>query len=416
MLNIFNKNIKFCDISVKLLIFLIIIPAALTLGWAIYQSEKIDMEDVVENVRKQAKPNPMIVTGNQEPQQAGNTKYTGVTKATPKGSYRLINNIDIPSQQKSFKNIIGTVRPSVVNIKTSRNGINESIGSGIIVSPQGHIITNYHVIANSNKILIAVFGGKKGNYSANIIDHHVDTDLTLLKIDDEGIFKPARLGNSSLVEVGDWVLAFGNPFGLDQTVTTGIVSAKRKVLQIEGRQYENMIQTDAPINRGSSGGALVNLRGEVIGINTAIYAPTGVFSGAGFAMPINQIKGFLADNNIIPNEKNLMQVNNPSTQSDRGWFGVEIQPVDRIIANQFGLQYVEGVLVNMVIRNSPAWNGGVERGDIILEINGMKITDMATLENILATLVPAQTVKLIVFKDKKFKELYITLSEIQVNP
>lgn len=444
MLKVLDKDIKFCDSSVSPLIFLIIIAAVVTVVWALYQGETIDTEDAAESVGRRIKSNPMIAAGNLTPWSAGNTKYAAITKATPKGSYLLIGNT-MYGQQQSFKRIIPIVRPSVVNIKATRvaataaassplvdrqvrfvkpyrivaqantnDNLYESVGSGIIVSPHGHIITNYHVIANSNKILVTVFGGRKGNYSATIIDHHMETDLTLLKIDDEGFFKPARLGNSSLVEVGDLVLAFGSPFGFDQTVTTGIVSAKRKVLQIGGVQYENMLQTDAPINRGSSGGPLVNLRGEVIGVNTAIYAPTGVFSGAGFAMPINQIKKFLADNNIIIHE-NLMQVNNPSAQSGRGWFGVEIQPVDRIIADQFGLQDIGGVLVNMVVKNSPASDGGIGRGDIILEFDGMKITDMNTLESILVTLIPGQKIKVLVFRDKKINELYITLSEIPAN-
>jgi len=264
------------------------------------------------------------LANNPAPKPADKTIYTSVTKATPQGSSRLVANTNRFGLQETFKRVIASIRPSVVNIKASRTiadnnlssssantkirfvdpfggdvpvntgGIYESVGSGMFVSPQGHILTNYHVISNSNKIIVTVSGTGKQNYVAKIIDHHVDTDLTLLKIEAVDDFTPAQLGNSDLVEIGDWILAFGSPFGLDQTVTDGIVSGKRKTLMIEGIRYENMIQTDAPINRGSSGGPLVNLYGDVIGINTAIYAPTGVFSGTGFAIPINQVKRFLS--------------------------------------------------------------------------------------------------------------------------
>ncbi len=444
MLNIFKNNNKFCDSSIKPWVFFLIISAVLVIGWGIYKRESVEPENLTENLSEQFNQNPAVLTNNPTPQSADKTIYTAITKATPQGSSTLITNIDRFNMQESYKRIIASVRPTVVNIKATKvitndnlsppsinmnirfvdpfgvdapantKSIYESVGSGIIVSPQGHILTNYHVIANSNKILVTVFGMGKQNYPARIIDHHADTDLTLLKIEAADDFKPAQLGNSDLVEVGDWVLAFGSPFGLEQTVTSGIVSGKRKTLVIEGIKYENMIQTDAPINRGSSGGPLVNLNGEVIGINTAIYAPTGVFSGTGFAMPINQVKRFLSAHNII-SAGDLIQVNNPSIQYGQGWLGIEIQPVDRTIAHQFGLPYIGGVLVNRVVYNSPAWNEGLERGDVILEFDGRKISSMKRLENLIADLSPTEKVKLLVFRDKKLKEFFATLSEMPEN-
>ncbi len=441
MFNIFKKDIKFCDASIKPWIFWLVISSVVVIGWGIYNRERFDPENITENLSEKLNENAAVLTNNPPPQPADKTIYTSVTKATPQGSSTLVANTNRFALQESFKRIIASIRPTVVNIKASRiitndnlssNSANtnirfvdpfsidvpantesryQSVGSGIFVSPQGHILTNYHVVANSKKILVSVIGTGKQNYQATIVDHHVDTDLTLLKIEGVDDFTPAQLGNSDLVEIGDWVLAFGSPFGMDQTVTDGIVSGKRKTLMIEGIRYENMIQTDAPINRGSSGGPLVNLYGDVIGINTAIYAPTGVFSGTGFAIPINQVKRFLSAHNIIP-AGDLIQANNPSVQSGQGWLGIEIQPVDGIIAHQFGLPYIGGVLVNRVIYNSPAWNEGFERGDIILEFDGRKISSIKRLENLIVDLSPTEKVKLLVFRDKKLKEFYVTLSEM----
>ncbi|MFC1562685.1 S1C family serine protease [candidate division KSB1 bacterium] len=427
--------------SIKPWIFWLIISAVLVIGWGIYEREKVEPENITENLSEQYNQSAAVLTNNPTPQPADKTIYTSITKATPQGSSRLVANTNRFDLQESNKRIIASIRPTVVNIKATRvlsndnlssnsantkirfvdpfsvdvpantESIYESVGSGIFVSPQGHILTNYHVIANSKKIIVTVSGTGKQNYVAKIIDYHVDTDLTLLKIDAVDDFTVAQLGNSDLVEVGDWVLAFGSPFGMDQTVTDGIVSGKRKTLVIEGIRYENMIQTDAPINRGSSGGPLVNLYGDVIGINTAIYAPTGVFSGTGFAIPINQVKRFLSAHNIIP-AGDLIQANNPSIQYGQGWLGLEIQPVDGIIAHQFGLPYIGGVLVNRVIYNSPAWNEGFERGDVILEFDGRKISSIKKLENLITDLSPTEKVKLLVFRDKKLKEFYVTLSEM----
>ena len=441
MLNLFKNDTKFCDVSIKPWIIWLVISSVVVIGWGIYNRERIDTENITEKLSEKLNENAVVLANNPAPQPADKTIYTSITKATPQGSSTLVANTNRFALQESFKRIIASIRPTVVNIKATRiiagdnlssnsantkirfvdpfsegvpantESIYQSIGSGIFVSSQGHILTNYHVIANSKKIIVTVSGTGKQNYAARIIDHHVDTDLTLLKIESVDDFTVAPLGNSDLTEIGDWVLAFGSPFGMDQTVTDGIISGKRKSLMIEGIRYENMIQTDAPINRGSSGGPLVNLYGEVIGINTAIYAPTGVFSGTGFAIPINQVKRFLSAHNIIP-AGDLIQANNPTMRNGQGWLGIEIQPVDGIIAHQFGLPYIGGVLVNRVIYNSPAWNEGFERGDIILEFDGRKISTIERLENLIVDLSPTEKVKLLVFKDKKLKEFYVTLSEM----
>jgi len=236
MLNVFNNNKKFCDSSIRPWIFLLVISAVLVIGWGIYQRESVEPENLTESLSEQFNQGAAVLTNNPTPQPADKTVYTAITKATPEGSSRLITNIDRFNMQEWYKRIIASVRPTVVNIEATKvitndnlsspsvnakigfveqfgvdapantKSMYESVGSGIIVSPQGHILTNYHVIANSNKILVTVFGMGKQNYPARIIDHHADTDLTLLKIDAVDDFKPAQLGNSDLVEVGDWVL------------------------------------------------------------------------------------------------------------------------------------------------------------------------------------------------------------------
>jgi len=215
---------------------------------------------------------------------------------------------------ESYSNAIATVRPSVVNInsnasvtRSQRNatslgaslqfdypvgGIIEqkSIGSGVIIDSRGYILTNYHVIAGATDIRVTMFGYQNNVYAARVVKTDIERDLAVLKIDADRLLPTATLGSSAMMEVGDIALAIGSPYGLEQTVTLGIISDDKRTLAIDGRVYEDMIQTDAAINKGNSGGPLVNINGEVIGINTAIYAPTGVFNGLGFAIPINQAK------------------------------------------------------------------------------------------------------------------------------
>ena len=216
------------------------------------------------------------------------------------------------SLQESLSSSIAAVRPSVVyiaaqipeskkyvdttpNDPTFSNTVADSstrtsAGSGIIVDSRGYIVTNYHVIADALSVNVTLFGPESITYPAVIISQIEKDDLAVLKITINRELPYAKLGNSQMIEVGDIVLAIGSPFGLEQTVTMGIISDEKRNLIIDGRLYEDLIQTDAAINSGNSGGPLVNIHGEVIGINTAIYAPTGTFAGVGFAIPINKVK------------------------------------------------------------------------------------------------------------------------------
>lgn len=185
--------------------------------------------------------------------------------------------------------------------KFVRNKAYENVGSGVIIDSTGFILTNYHVISQATDLLVSVSGALRKDFPAGIIAADPAVDLALIRVSGAPSLPEARLGDSHSVQVGDWVLAFGSPFGLEQTVTEGIVSNKRKSLVVEGVSYGEMLQTDAPINRGSSGGPLVNLKAEVIGLNTAIYGPNGAFSGTGFAIPVDRAKAFLARNSTAFN-------------------------------------------------------------------------------------------------------------------
>jgi len=235
-----------------------------------------------------------------------------------------------PRSQHVFNTVSALILPAVVNIHATRNELGnralgagggvrfadpfdgvpekfvrnkayENVGSGVIVDSRGLILTNYHVISQATDLLVSVSGRLTGDYPASVVAADPAADLALLKVSGAPALAEARLGDAHSARVGDWVLAFGSPFGLEQTVTQGIISNRRKSLVVDGVSYGEMLQTDAPINRGSSGGPLVNLNAEVIGINTAIYGPNGVFSGTGFAIPVDRAKVFLARNSSVFN-------------------------------------------------------------------------------------------------------------------
>jgi len=230
-------------------------------------------------------------------------------------------NMQLAYSQESYSNAVATVRPSVVNVsangtRSQRNMMSlgtgvqfdypvsgsteQSVGSGVIIDSRGYILTNYHVIAGGTDVRVTTFGYQNNIYVAQVVNTDIERDLAVLKIDADRPLPTARLGNSAMAEVGDVVLAIGSPYGLEQTVTLGIVSDDKRTLVIDGRIYEDMIQTDAAINKGNSGGPLININGEIIGINTAIYAPTGVFNGLGFVIPINHAKTLIMQATHLP--------------------------------------------------------------------------------------------------------------------
>ena len=271
-----------------------------------------------------------------------------------------------------------------------------SLGSGFIIKENGTVITNNHVIANAEDILVRV-GDKE--YKAKVVGADPYMDIAVLKMETKDKFTPVSFGDSDKARVGDWAVAIGNPFGLGGTVTAGIISARNRDINLT--RYDDFIQTDASINQGNSGGPLFNLKGEVIGINTAIIAPGQSGSiGIGFAIPAN------AASNVIDQ---LMEFG----ETKRGWLGVRIQEVTKEIADVEKLKRPEGALVASVGENSPADKAGIKAGDIILEFDGKKIDTMRTLPKVVANTKVGKSVQLKIWRNKKLITKRLTLGRLE---
>ncbi|KAF0159168.1 MAG: endopeptidase [Syntrophaceae bacterium] len=323
----------------------------------------------------------------------------------------------------SFSALAERVKPTVVNISTSkthkgrgsfgapfggspfgddffdrffgdmprREFKQRSLGSGFIISNDGYIFTNNHVVEKADKILVKISDGKE--YEAKVIGTDANTDIALIKIKPDNSLPVAEIGDSEKVKVGEWVIAIGNPFGLEATVTAGIISAKGRV--IGAGPYDNFIQTDASINPGNSGGPLFNMEGKVIGINTAIVAQG---QGIGFAIPINMAKGILAD----------LKTKGKVT---RGWLGISVQDISDDIAKNLNHKNKSGALVSDVFKGDPADKAGIKVGDIIIEINGKTIKDTHDLLLTIATLQVDQKMNLKAIRDGKEMIFHVTVAE-----
>jgi serine protease Do len=297
------------------------------------------------------------------------------------------------------------VKPSVVSIypvqtggKWSKDMPRERLpgtpgsGSGVVIDEKGFIITNNHVVGDAAEVEVRL--SDKTKLIAQVVGKDPDTDLAVLKVTTDRRLPAARMGDSSTVKVGQWVLAVGNPFGLDRTVTLGVVSGiGRENMNLS--RYENFIQTDASINPGNSGGPLFNLHGEVIGINTAII---NFAQGIGFAIPSNMAK--LVMDQLLTYGKVV-----------RGWLGVGIQALTSDLAGKFGVQEGEGVLVNEVFENDPAARGGISPGDIITKIDGKPVDTPNALSRLVAALPPGAVASVEIVRDRQRQVLLISLSE-----
>ena len=326
----------------------------------------------------------------------------------------------------SFADLADKLMPSVVNISTTqtvRTTTNQfpfqfppgspfgemfkdferpterkasSLGSGFIIDNKGTVVTNNHVISGADDILVRV-GDKE--YKAKVIGADPYMDIAVLKMETKDQFKPVSFGDSDKARVGDWAVAIGNPFGLGGTVTAGIISARNRDINLT--RYDDFIQTDASINQGNSGGPLFNLKGEVIGINTAIIAPGQSGSiGIGFAIPAN------AASNVIDQ---LIKFG----ETKRGWLGVRIQEVTKEIADVEKLKKPQGALVASVGENSPADKAGIKAGDIILNFDGKKIDTMRTLPKVVASTKVGKSVELKIWRNKKLISKRLTLGRLE---
>jgi serine protease Do len=268
----------------------------------------------------------------------------------------------------------------------------QGMGSGFFIDADGHIVTNNHVVGNADKIEVMLKGGD--TFEAELVGRDPKTDLALLKVKGGEKFPYVRFGDSGSAKVGDWVIALGSPFGLGQTATTGIVSARGR--DIGAGPYDDFLQIDAPINKGNSGGPTFNVRGEVIGVNTAIISPTGVSAGIGFAVPSNMAKNVIAQ---------LLKNGSVS----RGWLGVNIQSVTKDLASGLGLAKPEGALVSAVTKGGPAEKAGVQTGDVIVAVDGERIEKLRELPRHIANLAAGQDAKMTVFRGGKERILAVTM-------
>ena len=271
-----------------------------------------------------------------------------------------------------------------------------SLGSGFIIDADGSILTNNHVVENAQKIVVKLSDDQE--YEAKVVGRDAKTDIAIIKINAKAALTAASLGDSDHLDVGEWVVAIGNPFGLDSTVTSGIVSAKGR--HIGQGPYDNFIQTDASINPGNSGGPLINLRGEVIGINTAIFSRTGGNMGIGFAIPINLAK------ELLPQLRGKGKVT-------RGYLGVLIQKVTPEIAESLGMDRGYGALVANVSKDGPADKAGVKVGDVIVEFDGKEVKDSGDLPIIVARTAVEKKIRMKVLRDKKEVTLNVAVGELK---
>jgi serine protease Do len=339
------------------------------------------------------------------------------------------NSVEPPMVPASFSQLAETVGPAVVNIRTVKtlkgggpvlrhfqrdpggreNPFNEfferffgdemqrefkqpSLGSGFIIDKDGYVVTNNHVIEDADQIKVKIDDEKE--FDAQVIGRDPSTDLALLKIKSNSHdFPVLKLGDSAQLKVGQWVVAIGSPFGLERTVTAGIVSAKGRV--IGSGPYDDFIQTDASINPGNSGGPLLNLKGEVVGINTAIIASG---QGIGFAIPINLAKG------IVAQLKSGGEVT-------RGWLGVAIQDVNQEMADYYGIEAKKGVFVADVFKGDPADAAGIKSKDIIVEVNGQKVESTRQLTSLVAAIPVGQSAKLKVIRDGQPKTFTVKIAK-----
>jgi serine protease Do len=341
---------------------------------------------------------------------------------TPPYTYNIQLPPSINGEGTAFSEMVKVISPLVVNISTSKTLLKkdsssphffdgpfkdffepfnmprkwkeQSLGSGVIVSPDGYIITNNHVVEKSDEIKVTLFD--KQVYTGKIVGIDPKTDLAVIKIPAKNL--PAiKWGNSDGLNVGEFVLAFGNPFSLGHTVTMGIVSAVGRA-NVGIADYEDFIQTDAAINPGNSGGPLVNVKGELVGINTAIFSRTGGYQGIGFAVPSNMAQSVMTQ--LINDGK-----------VTRGWLGVTIQNFTPELAKEFGLKKAAGALVTDIFDGSPAEQAGLQRGDVILEVNDKKISNVEGLRNLVAQSKVGSKITIKILRSDKTMVLDVVIAE-----
>ena len=369
----------------------VVVSASLTAGWAgtalnqkDWRLELTALDERIANLpdRQQAfvlvakRVTPAVVTISSERK----VRSSDMRMRIPEEFRRFFGDDDLPFDSPGGEQILS------------------GLGSGVIVDPDGVILTNNHVVDKADKIQVTLSDRRK--VDAEVVGTDPASDLAVIRVKEKGL-PSVNFGDSEAIEVGEWVLAVGNPFSdvLRHTVTAGIVSAKGREGLVAGpNSYEDFIQTDAAINPGNSGGALVNLRGELIGINTAIVSRSGSFDGVGFAIPSNLAKSVM--DSLLKHGRVI-----------RGWLGVTIQSPDDMMAEQFGLDRPTGALISSVAKDSPADKADLRRGDLVLTLNGKEIETSQDLMNRIGMMAPGTEVTLGILRDDRKLDIKIILGE-----
>lgn len=296
-----------------------------------------------------------------------------------------------------FERFFNKQQPRGGGKQKERSMEQQSLGSGFVIRSDGYILTNNHVVEEADEVYVLLTGmDDEEKIKAEVVGTDPETDLAVLKITTDKELSAVPLGDSDAAKVGDWAIAIGNPFGFQNTVTVGIVSAKSR--DIHAGPYTDFIQTDAAINPGNSGGPLINIRGEVIGVNSAIFSRSGGYMGVGFAIPINLAKDIMND---------LIE----SGHYSRGYLGITFQEMDDKLARAYGLDEAKGALVTNVMEGTPASKSGLEAGDVIIEIEGKEIKDGKMLQREVASIGAGSKVAVVVMRDGKKKNFTLTLME-----
>lgn len=292
-------------------------------------------------------------------------------------------------QEQLFRQFFGGGSPNTQSEQTK-----QALGSGFIISKDGYILTNHHVVDGAQVIKVNITGVSK-KYDAKVIGDDPELDLAVLKINADKDLPTVKLGNSNQIQVGDWAVAIGNPYGLDHTVTVGVISAKGRPLDIGQAKFKDLLQTDASINPGNSGGPLLNLQGEVIGINTAINAEA---QGIGFAIPINTVQQVLDD--LIHKGK-----------VSRPWLGVSVQDMTPELAKYFNIDMKNGAVVGYIASGSPAEKAGIQQGDIIMEMDKKKIANSQELVNDIGATKVGESHEFLIMRDGQIKTVSVIIGE-----